>query len=111
MRLVIVLSLAGLLALICWIMLQHDLRGWPPADFRNPSAIVSRIGTDGRDFTIRECLPGTIHPWNNPRADEYHGHATATVLSCRSRTSALFLLLGYLAIVGGVFLLVHRRRR
>ena len=74
----------GLLILGLLIFLQHDLRGWTPADYRDPAAVVEATLPDARDFAIGECLPGTICPWNGPRADEYDGHATLTVLSFRS---------------------------
>lgn len=114
------IKLAGALAALSLpvvamlIFFQHDLRGWTPADYRNLSSVVEPTRPGARSFTVGECLPGTITPWGSPRPDEYSGNATVTILSCRSQTRAVTLLLSYLAAAAALVLAVLywvRKRR
>jgi hypothetical protein len=92
------LAALGLPVVVMLIFFQHDLRGGTPADYRNLSSVVEPTRPNARSFTVGECLPGTITPWGSPRPDEYSGNATVTILSCRSQTRAVTLLLSYLAV-------------
>jgi hypothetical protein len=103
-----VLALLGLVPLGVRLYLHHDLRGWPPADRGNPTAVVQPTRPEAGTFTIGDCVPGTVYPWDTPRPDEYSGTATVTVLSCRSRSSAIKAALAYAAVAVFVLGLVHR---
>lgn len=103
-------AMTALTLLLLFIFFQHDLRGWTPADYRKPSSIVEPIRPDGRGFVVGDCLPGTIAPWTTPRFGEYSGSATVTVLTCRSRSSALKFLLAYLVVLTLIFAALRWRR-
>ena len=105
---------AGVLLIVAaLIFLRHDLRGWTPANYREPSSVVESTRPNARRFAVGECLPGTISPWNSPRSGEYSGNSTVTVLSCRSKSRAVWLLLAYLATVALAFATTRwmRKRR
>jgi hypothetical protein len=98
-------------AVAAFLFLKHDLRGWTPPDPGNPAAVVEPARPGDAAFTIGECLPGSVNPWNAPTAEEYSGSATVTVLTCRSRSSAIAIMLacGGAAIAVLVILLALRR--
>jgi hypothetical protein len=89
----------GAVFVIAAIFLRHDLWGWTPSDLSYPASMVSPLKPGDRRFALRDCLPGTIRPWTLADIDEHNGNATTTVLSCRSRSSAVTLLVAYFALV------------
>ena len=114
MRIWSVSAFAGLVLVAAILFLRHDLRGWTPADPRDPAAIVQPVGAAGTAFAVGQCVPGTIDPWGTPTSAEYSGSATVTVLTCRSRSSALAIGLAAIAaaaIALGIPAALRRRRR
>lgn len=109
----VLLALALALALdAAALFVQHDLRGWTPDNPRDPAAIVAPTPAGGRAFAVRDCLPGSVRPWEPPTAEEYSGSATLTVLACRSRASAMPVAFAYLGLVAaGLLLLLAGRGR
>lgn len=72
------------------LFLRHDLRGWTPeGDYNDPSTRVEAILPGARNFSIADCVPSTVEPFGGPTPEEYSGTATVTVLSCRSKSSAM----------------------
>lgn len=111
-----ILVLLALLALaldVAALFVQHDLRGWTPDNPRDPAAIVVPTPAGGSAFAVRDCLPGSIRPWEPPTREDYSGSATLTVLACRSRASAVPVALGYLGLMatGAALLVAGRGRR
>ncbi len=111
MKLAGVLALIGFALVLSVLFIWRDLRGWEGMYPENPTRIVATL--PGRsDFTIADCVPGTVEPHDLPSAAEYSGSASVTVLSCRSRSSAIAIILGYIAAAGvGLFLLLWARER
>jgi hypothetical protein len=103
-----VLALLSLVPLGARLYWHHDLRGWPPADRGNPTTVVQATRPGGGTFTVSDCVPGTVHPWDSPLPDEYSGTATVTVLTCRSRSSAIRAMLIYGAVAIFALALAHR---
>lgn len=98
--------------MIAFLLVRHDLRGWTPADYSNPSTQVEATFAGANSFRIADCLPGTVDPYGDPTPEEYSGTATVTVLSCRSKLSAIAVVLGYVAVaLAGLALwrAMHRR--
>jgi hypothetical protein len=108
MKILSAVALLGFVALGALLFLRHDLRGWPPADRGNLQAVIKPTHPGAGTFTISDCVPGSVDPWDTPRSDEYSGTATVTVLSCRSRASAIQALLAYAAVAIFVLALLHR---
>ena len=105
MKLAGVLALIGFALVLGVLFVWHDLRGWEGMYPENPTRIVATL--PGRpDFTIADCVPGTVEPHDLPAAAEYSGSASVTVLSCRSRSSAAAIVLAYWAIAGSLLFLV-----
>jgi hypothetical protein len=115
MKKCIVLAVVGLgFAVAGLLFLKPDLRGWTPSDPGNPASLVQPTRSGDIAFTISECLPGSISPWNAPTSEEYSGNATLTVLTCRSQSSAIVIALtvGIVIIsVFGILLAVYWRRK
>ncbi|MDR7231784.1 hypothetical protein J2X45_002887 [Caulobacter sp. BE264] len=101
----------GMILISALIFLRHDLRGWTPSNPGDPRSVVEPIRLTDRRFSVSDCLPGTVSPWNLPQSDELNGDATATVLSCRSREHAILLALAYLAAAALGLALFARSRR
>ncbi|MBN8944865.1 MAG: hypothetical protein J0H01_35510 [Rhizobiales bacterium] len=107
-----ILALLALALDAAALFVQYDLRGWTPDNPRDPAAIVQPTPAGGSAFAVRDCLPGSVRPWEPPTAEEYSGSATLTVLACRSRASAMPVALAYLGVVAtGLVLLLARRGR
>lgn len=105
------LASIALVVIAAMLFLRHDLRGWTPnGDPHNPATVVEAARPGGAAFAIAECVPGTIDPYDTPTLDEYSGTATVTVLSCRSRSSAIAVILAYV-IVAGIALVILRAER
>jgi hypothetical protein len=95
-RITLILAAIGFLLIVGWVYVARDLRGWEGFDPDNPTLIQATL--PGRpNFTLEDCVPGTVHPYDMPGSDEYDGTASVTVLTCRSRSSALATVLGWLA--------------
>ncbi|HYD87210.1 MAG TPA: hypothetical protein VEA80_07035 [Vitreimonas sp.] len=108
--LVLILAAIGFLLIAGWLYVKRDLRGWDGADPNDPTAIVATL--PGKpNFTLEDCVPGTVYPYDVPTVEEYAGTATATVLICRSRSSALAVIIGYLVLVGAVLLFFRSRSK
>lgn len=106
----LILAAIGLLLIVAWLFVKRDLRGWDGADPSNPTAIIATL--PGKpNFTLDDCVPGTVYPHAGPTVEEYSGSATMTVLTCRSRSSALAVILGYLASVGTLILFLRSRSK
>jgi hypothetical protein len=110
----------GLLAIVALLLLDilwlvnggKDLRGWTPENRSDPATIVQPSRPGGVAFTLGECLPGSIRPWEPPTQEEYSGTATLTVLACRSRASAMPFIAAYGAVVAvALVVLIAARRR
>lgn len=109
-RVVYILAAIGSLLIVGWLYLMPDLRGWDGADENDPTVIVASL--PGKpNFTLEDCLPGTVYPYDQPTMEEYDGTATATVLVCRSRSSALAVILSYLALVSALILFLRSRSK
>lgn len=108
------LTALGLVLVAGILFLCSDLRGWTPEDWTNPSAIVEPINKGDRPFVISACLPGTIDAYQLPNGRDY-GDMTTTmkVLTCRSWSSAVEIVAGYLCLVLSypAYRLVARWRR
>lgn len=106
------LAFVGFCLMVPFVFFHHDLRGWTPAVLNDPSLTVEPIRPGARGFTLGECLPGTLSPWEVPRSADGAGNATLTVLSCSSRSRASVLLLCYgavLALSFGIAIFLRRR--
>ena len=101
---------AGLVLVAAILVLRPDLRGWTPADPRDPVAMVQPVDAAGAAFAIGDCVPGTVDPWGTPTSAEYSGSATITVLTCRSRSSALAIGLTAIAVAAVALVILLRRR-
>ena len=109
-QVLLILAAIGLLLIVAWLFVTRDLRGWDGADPNDPAAIVATL--PGKpNFTLEDCVPGTVYPHAGPTPEEYVGSATMTVLICRSRSSTLVTMLGYLAAVGALLLFLRSRKR
>src|SRR5262245_16227154 len=107
-RVALVPAAIGLLLIVGWLCVARDLRGWEGADPSNPTLIEATL--PGKpNFTLEDCVPGTVSPYDEPTPEEYDGTASVTVLTCRSRSSALAIVLGYLALVCVVILFLRSR--
>ena len=105
-------AVASLVLVLAYLWNVHDLRGWEGAYPEDPARIQATL--PGKpDFTLADCVPGAIDEYGSPSAEEYSGSATVTVLTCRSRSSALTVLLIYLALAGAavVALRLMKQRR
>lgn len=94
--------------------LNPDLRGWTPSDPHDPASVVEPTLLGGAAFTVGECLPGSVRPWDTPTAEEYSGTATLTVLTCRSQSSAIRIALtvgGAITCVLGILLAARWRKK
>jgi hypothetical protein len=109
MKLWIGSALAGLVLVAIFLFARHDLRGWTPSGLSKPDTVVQPTRPGAVAFTIAQCVPGTIDPWEPPAPDEYFGAATMTVLTCRSRGSALTIIVAYVAVLLIVILALRRR--
>lgn len=99
-----------LLAAGALIMLGHDLRGWSPGVDPARDTVIAPTRAGMPAFTPADCLPGTI-AFDLPRAGERQGTATLQVFACRSRSSAVRLVLGATVAVAALFaatLLIRR---
>lgn len=108
----------GFLVLIAFLFISHDLRGWTPNTYRDPErdpfALVEATLPGARSFSIADCLPGTISPYDGPSSEEYSGEESVTVLTCRSKSSATTFILAYIALtlaVMGLTIFRAKRRR
>jgi hypothetical protein len=102
-------AVAGLVLVAAILFFRSDLRGWTPADPGDPAALVQPVDAAGAAFTIGDCVPGTVDPWGTPTSAEYSGSATVTVLTCRSRSSALVIGLASIAAAFIALIILHRR--
>src|SRR5450432_3010447 len=109
MKLWIGSALAGLVLVAIFLFAWHDLRGWTPSGPSKPDTVVQPTRPGAVAFTIAQCVPGTVDPWDGPAPDEYSGTATMTVLTCRSRGSALTIIVAYVAVLLIVIFALRRR--
>jgi len=110
MRVAAGVAFVGLLLVLAYLWNVHDLRGWDGASPEDPARIVATM--PGKpDFTFANCVPGAVDEHALPSAEEYSGSATMTVFTCRSRSSALAVVLSYLALVGAALFALRRVRR
>ncbi len=119
MKLWILLAIVGVVLLGLVQLNTTDLRGWPPdkgpddlAGMAAAGAVLQPSRPGGQSFTLADCVPRTIG-YDPPTAEEYSGTATMAVVTCRSRASAIANTGAYLAVAGGllVVIAVFRRRR
>lgn len=115
MKLWSILAVIGFLAVATAQLNTADLRGWPPEkgpdDLANPETLLAPTRPGRSTFTLGECIRRTI-AYDVPTAEEYSGPATLAVITCRSRSGAIFNLATYtLAAAGLLFLLRLGRRR
>ena len=93
---------------------RHDLAGWTPdGDYSSPSTRVEATLPGAQDFSIADCVPGTVDPYGAPTPEEYSGTATVSVLSCRSKSGAITRSLSamlFLTVAGLLVWLAVRRR-
>ncbi|WP_439814333.1 hypothetical protein [Zavarzinia sp. CC-PAN008] len=104
-------AVLGLVLVLAIVLLRHDLRGWTPADLTDPASVVLPSREGAPAFALGECLPGTIDPYDLPMAGEETGSATMTVLTCRGRSSAAMIVIGYVVAAAGVLLILAARAR
>ncbi len=93
------ISLCGLLLVAGFLWARPDLRGWTPANWADPATRVMPTSAGGAPFFIRECLPGTMDAHGLATRQDGAGTASMTVLTCRSRSSAIRIMWIYLAAV------------
>ncbi|WP_140984636.1 hypothetical protein [Asticcacaulis tiandongensis] len=80
-----------------------------PANFSDTATVVEPTQTGKGAFAIGECVPGTIDPWEVPAASDGQSFDSQTMLTCRSRRSALGGIGIYLLVVlAGLALLRYR---
>ena len=106
----LIAGIAGLLAIT--LVVVPDRRGWTPGNVADPSAIVVPTRLGGDEFTVRECLPGSIIPYAPPDGRDGASSATRTVLTCRSRSgfaSIMAVALGLSALLFFGTALIGRR--
>lgn len=113
MKLATLLAVVGFLFVGLVQLSTADLRGWPPekgpddlAGLGASGALLKPARPGAQSFALADCLPRTIH-YDVPAAGEYSGTATVAVISCRSRASAIANVVAYLALAGGVLLLIR----
>jgi hypothetical protein len=103
--------LFGFLCLTAFVYFSHDLRGWTPANSGDASAIVLPVNPADKPFALSQCLAGTIAPFQNPRAHEYSGDATLTILSCRSKPSAAALWASYFVLMISIAVVYFAKKK
>ena len=91
--------LGGLVLVAGFLWARPDLRGWTPANWAHPAAKVTPTRAGGASFLVGDCLPGTIDPHHLPTIEDGAGAASMSVLTCRSRSSAIRIMMIYLAAV------------
>jgi hypothetical protein len=108
-----VLAVTGALVTGCYCFFGHDLRGWTPTDFPNSSSKIFPVNPDDGIFFLKDCLAGTVNPYETPQRHEYAGSATLSVVSCRSQASAIEMVGIYfmvlLCLAGGLALKTRMR--
>lgn len=106
------LALACLALTLGFLFLKPDLRGWTPANPEDSRAIVAAIGGNSRSFAIAECLPGSVIRYGLPDGTDGAGTASLTIFSCRSKSSAIRILLLWLvaSLTYPLFFAWSRRR-
>lgn len=108
-----ILAAIAFVLIVAWLFLKHDLRGIALGDEEDPATIVEPLLPGRAAFTIAQCLPGSVEPYGSPTPEEYSGTATVAVLSCRSISSSVAIVLGYvvLAVTSLVALRALARRK
>mgnify|MGYP001610722585 CR=1 FL=1 len=101
-----ILALIGLVLVTATLFVRHDLRGWEVPYLDGPQRLEPTVAGKS-EFSIADCVPGTIDRYASPTAEEYSGSATVTVLTCRSRSSAIVIVLTYLAFAACLLFLVR----
>lgn len=118
MKLWSLLAIVGLILVGLIQLSTTDLRGWPPergpddlARMAATGAVLQPSRPGGQSFKLADCVPRSIG-YDAPTAEEYSGTATMAVVTCRSRASAIANTGAYLAVAGGllVVIAVFRRR-
>ncbi|WP_330084973.1 hypothetical protein [Methylocystis iwaonis] len=92
------LSVIGFVLVIGILFLRSDMRGWTPGTWTDPETVVESVDGNDPSFTVADCLPGTIDPFQTPRGHDYGDIATIRVLTCRSRSSAVKIMFVYLLL-------------
>lgn len=92
------LSALALLALAGFLYLSPDLRGWAPSDLDDPAARVFPTSKGGREFSLDQCLPGSMKSHELADSGDGAGTATMVVLTCRSRSSTIPFGLAWLLL-------------
>ena len=91
--------LCGLVLVAGFLWARPDLRGWTPTNWVDPATRVTSTRAGGAPFLVGDCLPGTIDPHDLPTIGDGAGAASMSILTCRSRSSAIRIMLIYLAVV------------
>ena len=106
------LSLSCLILVLGFLLFKPDLRGWTPADPNDAATIVTPTNKGGRPFAVGECVPGSGILYGLPESADGAGDATMTVFSCRSKSSAVRILLFwlFLSLAYPLFRMLSRRR-
>ena len=91
------IALCGLLLVAGFLWARPDLRGWTPPNWTDPTTRVVPTRAGGASFFISDCLPGTMDAHGLATRQDGAGTASMTVLTCRSRSSAIRIMWIYLA--------------
>ncbi len=114
MKLWSILAFIGFVLVTIAQLNTADLRGWPPAqgpdDLANPETDLEPTRPGRSAFKLGECIRRTI-AYDVPTAEEYSGPATLAVITCRSRSGAIFSLAAYTLAAAGLLALVRIGRR
>ena len=108
-------ALVGLAFLLVGLAVTPDLRGWTPPNPADPFAVIRSTPEGRRDFQPSHCMPGSLDLYASPRGREAAGSATISIMTCRSRSSAIawVSLYGLLVLTAAplTWLASSRRRR
>lgn len=100
-------AFAGLVLLLAYLWNVHDLRGWEPDSYSEDPALIIATLPGKPNFRLADCLPGAINEYAEPRFEEYSGSGSLPVFACRSRSSAIGIVLAYVVIAASLLFLLR----
>ena len=103
-------AFAGLALLLAYLWNVHDLRGWWPDSYSEDPTLILATLPGKPNFKFADCLPGAINEHAESTSEEYSGSGSLEVFTCRSRSSALTILLTYIALAGSALLAFYLLR-
>ncbi|MCX7358492.1 MAG: hypothetical protein NT015_10180 [Alphaproteobacteria bacterium] len=100
-------AIAVLVLVLAYLWNVHDLRGWEPDSYSEDPTLILATLPGKPSFTFADCLPGAINDHALPSSEEYSGSGSLPVFTCRSRSSALTILLTYIALAASALFAFH----